>query len=136
MSPILTPMKPLRAPISRAQNKAALNKGALISFALIIVALSTGVCNAQSVMFGKRLVSQGDDVTRVREIAGSPDKVDKIPGDANSPPMEIWTYRRKENVIILFVVDAKVVHTQEKPAESQVAGDGATRKDDQIATSR
>ena len=105
-------------------------------FLVLALVLAAGTCGAQSVMFGKRLVSQGDDVNHVREVAGPPDKVDKIPGDSNSPPMEIWTYRRKENVIVLFVVDAKVVHTQEKPAETRVAGDGLAAKDEQIAASR
>jgi hypothetical protein len=101
----------------------------------IVLLLAAGTCGAQAVMFGKRLISQGDDVARVRDVAGPPDKLDRIPGDSNSPPMEIWTYRRKENVIVLFVVDAKVVHTQEKPAETQVAGDRAAAKDAQIAAS-
>jgi hypothetical protein len=104
----------------------------LFVFAL---AFAAGTCSAQSVMFGKRLVSQGDDVNRVRQVAGPPDKVDKIPGDSNSPPMEIWTYRRKENVIVLFVVDEKVVHTQEKPAETRVAEDNlASKKDERVAS--
>ncbi len=103
---------------------------------LIALALAAGNGFAQSVLFGKRLISQGDDVAHVREVAGAPDKVDKIPGDTNSPPMEIWTYRRKENVIILFVVDAKVVHTQEKPAETRVADDHLAAKDGQIAAAR
>ncbi|MEP6940108.1 MAG: hypothetical protein ABI846_10110 [Rudaea sp.] len=77
----------------------------------------------QSVMVGKRLISQGDSASHVREIAGAPDKIDRIPGDTSSPPMEIWTYRRRENVVVLFVVDAKVVHTQEKPAETRTVTD-------------
>jgi hypothetical protein len=108
---------------------------ARVSLALALI-FSFGVCSAQSVMFGKRLVSQGDDVNRVRDVAGAPDKVDKIAGDASSPPMEIWTYRRKENVIVLFVVDAKVVHTQQKPAETQVARDHAADGAAQVASTR
>jgi hypothetical protein len=108
----------------------------LFLFALALtLTLAAGTCSAQSVMFGKRLVSQGDNVDRVRQVAGPPDKVDKIPGDTNSPPMEIWTYRRKENVIVLFVVDEKVVHTQEKPAETRVAEDNlASKKDERVAS--
>ena len=92
---------------------------------LLALFLCPAVGCAQSVMVGKRLISQGDTTTRVREIAGVPDKIDKIPGDASSPPMEIWTYRRKENVVVLFVVDSKVVHTQEKPAETGATADAS-----------
>ncbi len=101
---------------------------------LAVLLLSSGVCCAEPVLIGKRLVSQGDAASHVREVAGAPDKVDKIPGDGSSPPMEIWTYRRKENVIVLFVVDDKVVHTQEKPAESHVAGDAASEDEKRTAS--
>lgn len=92
---------------------------------LLALFLCPTLCCAQSVMVGKRLISQGDSTSRVREIAGTPDKVDKIPGDATSPPMEIWTYRRKENIVVLFVVDSKVVHTQEKPADTSATADAS-----------
>ena len=82
----------------------------------------TGLCSEQSVLVGKKLISDGDNVSKVRDAVGSPDKVDKIPGDASAPPMEIWTYKRKENVITIFVVDSKVVHSQEKPATNAVVG--------------
>jgi|SRR6516164_1007873 hypothetical protein len=89
--------------------------------AITLLACS-GLCSAQSVLVGKKLISDGDNIGKVREAVGSPDKVDKIPGDASSPPMEIWTYKRKESVITIFVVDSKVVHSQEKPATNAVVG--------------
>lgn len=86
-------------------------KRVVLMFALL------GCCttlSAQSALFGKRLVSRGDDVARVREIAGAPDKLDNIPADQYSPAMEIWTYHRKENTVVLWIVGGKVVQAEEQ----------------------
>jgi len=78
--------------------------------------------DAQSALFGKRLVSKGDDVTRVRDIAGAPDKVDTVAADQYSPAMEIWTYRRKANTIVLWIVAGKVVQAQEQASSGSGGG--------------
>ena len=86
---------------------------------LLLILLLLGCCvsaSAQSALFGKRLVSKGDDVARVRDIAGSPDKVDSIPADQYSPAMEIWTYHRKGSTIAIWIVAGKVVQAQEQAA--------------------
>jgi hypothetical protein len=87
-------------------------------FLILILLLICSSALAQSVMFGKRLVSKGDDVARVRDIAGAPDKIDNIPADQYSPAMEIWTYHRKGNTIALWIVGGKVVQAQEQAAAS------------------
>jgi len=84
-----------------------------LSFCLLLVG---STASAQSVLIGKRLISKGDGVARVLDIAGTADKVDKIPADEYSPPMEIWTYNRKGQQVVLWIVDAKVVQAQEQPA--------------------
>jgi len=94
-------------------------KAQLLALSLLA---GTGMCSAQSVLVGKKLISDGDNISKVRDAAGSPDKVDKIPGEGSSPPMEIWTYKRKDSVITIFVVDSKVVHSQEKQAANAVVG--------------
>ena len=98
-------------------------------FFILILLLISGTIHAQSVMFGKRLVSKGDDVARVRDIAGTPDKIDNIPADQYSPAMEIWTYRRKGNTVALWIVGGKVVQAQEQATSSggssSAAGNGA-----------
>jgi hypothetical protein len=85
---------------------------------ILLLLICSSPAAAQSVMFGKRLVSKGDDVARVRDIAGAPDKVDTIPADQYSPTMEIWTYRRKGSSIALWIVGGKVVQAQEQAAAS------------------
>ena len=91
----------------------------------ILILVLLGCCataSAQSALFGKRLVSRGDDVTRVRDIAGAPDKLDNIPADQYSPAMEIWTYHRKENTVVLWIVGGKVVQAEEQAS----SGSGVT----------
>lgn len=91
-------------------------------FLALSLLASVSLCSAESVLVGKKLISDGDSIAKVRDAAGSPDKVDKIPGDGSSPPMEIWTYKRKDSMITIFVVDSKVVHSQEKQATNAVVG--------------
>ena len=82
---------------------------------LLCLLLTDSMASAQSVLIGKRLISKGDDIARVRDIAGSADKVDKIPADEFSPAMEIWTYNRRDQQIVLWIVGAKIVQAQEQP---------------------
>jgi hypothetical protein len=97
-------------------------------FCLFLCLLLIGsTASAQSVLIGKRLISKGDDVARVLDIAGPADKVDKIPADEFSPPMEIWTYNRKGEKVVLWIVGAKVVQAQEQPAA--VVPNGSSRPD-------
>lgn len=96
---------------------------------LIMILALLGCCasaQAQSALFGKRLVSKGDDVAHVRDVAGIPDKIDTIPADQYSPAMEIWTYRRKNGTVALWIVAGKVVQAQEQASSgSGSAGPGA-----------
>lgn len=73
--------------------------------------------NAQSALLGKRLVAVGEEATKVREAGGEPERVDKIPGDENQPPMEIWTYVRKGRLVTIWIVNDKVVQLEDKRAE-------------------
>jgi hypothetical protein len=82
----------------------------------LCLSLIGSTASAQSVLIGKRLISKGDDIARVLDIAGAADKVDKIPADEFSPSMEIWTYNRKGQQVVLWIVGAKVVQAQEQPA--------------------
>ena len=96
-------------------------------FFILVLLLACGAAHAQSALFGKRLVSKGDDVAHVRDVAGSPDKIDTIPADQYSPAMEIWTYHRKGSTIVFWMVGGKVVQVQEEMA-SNAATPGASAK--------
>ncbi|UXI69070.1 hypothetical protein [Tahibacter amnicola] len=70
----------------------------------------TDVC-AQSARFGSRMVSIGDPVTRVRDVAGSPEKIEQA--DA-SEGAEVWVYKRKGRKIQLWMANGKVVQVEDK----------------------
>jgi len=89
-------------------------------FLCLLLAHSTTY--AQSVLVGKRLVSKGDDIVHVRDIAGPADRVDKIPADEFSPAMEIWTYHNNNGQqVVLWIVGTKVVQAQEQAAATAPA---------------
>lgn len=62
-----------------------------------------------SVLLGNRLISKGDEPRRVRDAAGEPDRVDRLPADH----MEIWNYRKGNRRVTVWFVDGKVVQAQE-----------------------
>ena len=94
-------------------------------FFILVLLLACGAAHAQSALFGKRLVSKGDDVAHVRDVAGAPDKIDTIPADQYSPAMEIWTYHRKGTTIALWIVAGKVVQAQQQ-ATAESGGSGTS----------
>ena len=80
-----------------------------------ILLLVAGSVQAQSALVGKKLIARGDSIERVREAGGVPDRIDRINGDAVSPPMEIWTYERRDRTITLWVIDSKIVQVEDEP---------------------
>lgn len=81
---------------------------------LWILLLAAGSVQAQSALVGKKLISRGDSIERVRDAGGKPDRLDRIDGDAGSAPMEIWTYQRKERTVTLWVVGERVVQVKDQ----------------------
>jgi hypothetical protein len=73
--------------------------------------------SAQSARFGSRMVSKGDTVERVREVAGAPDSVETEAGEAGAP--EQWTYRRRGRLIQLWVADGKVTYISDHKDEGE-----------------
>jgi hypothetical protein len=92
---------------------------------LCLLLINAAVC-AQSVLIGKRLISKGDDVSHVRDIAGPADRIDKIPADEFSAAMEIWTYNHKGRQVVLWIVGTKVVQAQEQAAAAAPSDGGDT----------
>ena len=95
------------------------------SMLMLLLVFISGSVQAQSVMFGKRLISRGDDAAHVRDVAGAPDKVDLVAADQYSPAMEIWTYHRKGMLVSLWIVGAKVVQAQELADQNSGASTAA-----------
>jgi hypothetical protein len=88
-----------------------------------VLAFSAGA-QAQSVMFGKRLIGKGDQASQVREAAGVPDNVDRIDGDDSTPAMEIWTYTRDQREVTVWIVSGKVAKVAEKALHASGASAG------------
>ncbi|MBK7011809.1 MAG: hypothetical protein IPH43_03370 [Xanthomonadales bacterium] len=81
---------------------------------LWILLLAAGNVQAQSALVGKKLISRGDSIDRVRDAGGKPDRLDRIDGDGETPPMQIWTYQRRDRTITLWVVEEKVVQVKDQ----------------------
>lgn len=89
---------------------------------LLALLLVCSAVQAQGVLLGKKLIGKGDETAAVRDAAGAPDKLDRIDGDASTPTMEIWTYRRDSREITLWVVSGKVVKVEEHVQAPPAAG--------------
>lgn len=75
--------------------------------------LAAGQAMAQGVLIGKRLISRGDEVARVREAGGEPERIDRIDAGAGAPPMQIWSYLRRGRTVTLWIVDGRVAKVEE-----------------------
>jgi hypothetical protein len=85
--------------------------------AIVLIMLAATSAQAQSALIGKRLISRGDDVSRLRSIGIRPVKLDQIDADEHSPAMEVWTYVQGARSIAVWLVNGKVVQVQEQAAE-------------------
>src|SRR6186713_2258607 len=72
-----------------------------------VLAFGGGV-RAQSVIFGKRLIGKGDQVSQVRDAAGTPGKVDRIDADYSTPVLAIWTCEREQREVSVWIVSGEV----------------------------
>ncbi|MEO8673365.1 MAG: hypothetical protein ABI411_18780 [Tahibacter sp.] len=84
---------------------------------LLSLMLGATAAFGQSARFGSSLVSVGDEIARVRDVAGSPEKVE--PADPAEPGREIWTYRRKGRVIQLWISAGKVERVVDRRASAE-----------------
>ena len=88
-------------------------------FGFLLFLVAADAASAQSALLGKRLISVGEVSEHALDAAGTPDKLDKIPGDESSPAMEIWTYQRKGRQITLWIVNEKIVQLEDKKMEGK-----------------
>jgi hypothetical protein len=64
---------------------------------------------AQSARFGSSMLSVGDPFSRVKDVAGSPEAVER-----SEDGIEIWTYRRKGRVVQLWISGGKIVRVDDR----------------------
>ncbi|MFZ1622867.1 hypothetical protein [Dokdonella sp.] len=85
---------------------------------LWILVLAASSVQAQSALVGKKLISRGDSIDRVRDAGGKPDRLDRIDGDGETPPMQIWTYQRRDRTVTLWVVEDRIVQVSDKASST------------------
>jgi hypothetical protein len=91
----------------------------ILGIFLLLFAAHAASAQTSSALLGRKLISVGEDTDKARDAGGDPDKLDKIPGDATTPPMEIWTYQRKGREITLWIVNDKIVQVDDKKMEDK-----------------
>ena len=85
---------------------------------LWILVLAASSVQAQSALVGKKLISRGDSIDRVRDAGGKPDRLDRIDGDGETPPMQIWTDQRRDRTVTLWVVEDRIVQVSDKASST------------------
>ncbi|MFZ1837754.1 MAG: hypothetical protein WAU20_03375 [Dokdonella sp.] len=85
---------------------------------LWILVLAASSVQAQSALVGKKLISRGDSIDRVRVAGGKPVRLDRIDGDGETPPMQIWTYQRRDRTVTLWVVEDRIVQVSDKASST------------------
>ena len=54
--------------------------------------------------FGNRLVSEGDSIGTVRQVAGAPDRVVTLENDRGAAVGERWEYYRNDGTTVLITI--------------------------------
>ena len=76
--------------------------------------LASAAAFANTYNFGNRVVSSGDSIGRLVEIAGKPDMVTPIQNEYGAQRGEKWTYFRNGKTIVFTIdTDGKIVAISE-----------------------
>jgi hypothetical protein len=68
--------------------------------------LAAGTAHADTYAFGSRVISSGDSIGRLVEIAGKPDLATPLKNEYGAREGENWTYFRDGKTIV-FTVDTR-----------------------------
>ena len=80
---------------------------------LASLALAPAAQAADSYAFGNRVLTVGDSVGRLVELAGTPVHKDVVENEYGARESETWEYRRDEKTLLVTVKDGKVQQIQE-----------------------
>lgn len=80
---------------------------------LASLALAPHAQAADSYAFGNRVLTVGDSVGRLVELAGSPVHTDVVENEYGAKEAETWEYRRDGKTLLVTVKDGKVQRIQE-----------------------
>ena len=82
-------------------------------FAALLLAFSMAA-QANSVRIGNRIITEGDSVGTVRQVAGAPDRIVTLENDRGAAVGERWEYYRPDGTTVLITIhDGRVVTIEE-----------------------
>ena len=72
------------------------------------------MAGAASVRFGNRIVTEGDGIGTVRQVAGNPDRIVTIENERGAAIGERWEYYRTDGTTVLITLrDGRVTKVEE-----------------------
>ena len=82
---------------------------------LAILLLATSLAaQANSVRIGNRIITEGDSVGTVRQVAGAPDRIVTLENDRGAAVGERWEYYRSDGTTVMVTIhDGRVVSIEE-----------------------
>lgn len=84
-----------------------------IIVALVLALAFAGPALADSVTFGSRVLSSGDSVGRVYEVAGKPDRIVRLENKYGGAMGERLEYYRDGKTILITITGGKVVSIEQ-----------------------
>jgi hypothetical protein len=88
-------------------------RAATALLAMLLFATSM-TADASSVRFGNRIVTEGDSVGTVRQVAGNPDRIVTIENERGAAVGERWEYYRTDGTTVLITIkDGRVTKVDE-----------------------
>lgn len=80
---------------------------------LLVLLAGTALASQDSVAFGQRLVSTGDSVGKVIEVAGQPDRTVQLENARGAGVGERFEYYERGKTITLWIQGGRVVAIEE-----------------------
>ncbi len=74
-------------------------------FATLLLAASLAA-QANSVRVGNRLITEGDSIGTVRQVAGAPDRIVTLENALGAAVGERWEYYRSDGTTVLITIHA------------------------------
>ena len=84
-----------------------------VLLALVLALSSSASIAGDTVAFGNRVISVGDSIGRVREAAGSPDRIVPLVNGYGAGVGERWEYYRDGKTIMLTMSGGRVIAVDE-----------------------
>lgn len=74
----------------------------------VMLSVASFAALADTVAFGNRVLTDGDSASRVRQVAGEPDRIEQIQNEKGAVTGERWEYLLEHKTVVFLIVDGKV----------------------------